>query len=72
MESAKAKPTTTAGRSRSELKQRLAALAYDVRVLEHQGRVLDKVQRRLERICAPPPVAQADEQEGAAPRPATA
>ena len=50
-----------AGRSRSELKQRLAALAYDVRVLEHQGRVLDKVQRRLERICTPPaaPPAQA-------------
>ena len=61
-----------AGRSRSELKQRLAALAYDVRVLEHQGRVLDKVHRRLERICAAPAAPRAEEQDGAEPRPATA
>jgi len=61
-----------AGRSRSEMKQRLAALAYDVRVLEHQSRVLDKVQRRLERICTPPAAPATDRQEDAAPRPATA
>jgi hypothetical protein len=54
------------------MKQRLAALAYDVRVLEHQSRVLDKVQRRLERICTPPAAPAPAAQEDAAPRPATA
>ncbi len=60
-----------AGRSRSELKQRLATLAYDVRVLEHQARVLDKVRRRLDRLCTPPAVAEQKEDDRDA-RPATA
>jgi hypothetical protein len=62
-----------AGRSRHELKQRLSALASDVKVLEHESRMLDKVQRRLEHLSMLPAAPLAgDVPENDVPRPATA